>query len=229
MQAGKSLGLKTRSHKPGGHCPRARPPQVAELLQHQPSHRIQKGLLRDPAGPLCQQLEKLRPQRARSWPNHLSSSKCRACSAEGWGRELDLDCLGSNPSSSTYYLCGPGQLALQLWASVSSPGKWNHNTRTSSLGWYKDEMNEQYRNILTSSILTVCMLSHSVVSDSLWTSRTVAPPGSSVHGILQVRIPEWVAIPFSKGSFWPRDWTWVSCIAGGFFTVWATREAQYIY
>ena len=50
-------------------------------------------------------------------------------------------------------------------------------------------------------------------------------PGSSVHGFLQARILEWVAIPFSRGSTWPRDWTWVSCIAGRFFTVWATREA----
>ena len=42
-------------------------------------------------------------------------------------------------------------------------------------------------------------------------------PGSSVHGIFQVRILEWVAISFSKGSSQPRDQTWVSCIAGGFF------------
>ena len=49
-------------------------------------------------------------------------------------------------------------------------------------------------------------------------------PGSSVHGILQARILERVAIPFSRGSSWPRDWPQVSCIAGGFFTIWATRE-----
>ena len=47
-------------------------------------------------------------------------------------------------------------------------------------------------------------------------------PGSSVHGILQARILEWVAIPFSRGSSWPRDWTQVSCIAGRFFTIRAT-------
>ena len=47
-----------------------------------------------------------------------------------------------------------------------------------------------------------------------------------VHGILQARILEWVAIPFSRGSFQPRDCTQVSCIAGGFLTSWATREAQ---
>ena len=50
-------------------------------------------------------------------------------------------------------------------------------------------------------------------------------PGSSVHGILEIRILEWVAIPFSRGSSQPRDQTWVSCIAGRFFTIWATREA----
>ena len=55
-----------------------------------------------------------------------------------------------------------------------------------------------------------------------------SPPGSSVHGILQARILEWVAIPFSRGSSWPRDQTQVCCIAGGFFTVWATRETKSI-
>ena len=50
-------------------------------------------------------------------------------------------------------------------------------------------------------------------------------PGSSVCGILQARILEWVAIPFSRGSSRPTDWTWVSCIVGRFFTIWATREA----
>ena len=52
-----------------------------------------------------------------------------------------------------------------------------------------------------------------------------SPPGSSVHGIFQARILECVAIPFSRGSSWPRDWTQVSCIAGRFFTFWGTREA----
>ena len=48
-----------------------------------------------------------------------------------------------------------------------------------------------------------------------------SPPGSSVHGISQARIPEWVTIFFSRGSSWHRDWasiSCVSCIAGGFFT-----------
>ena len=48
-----------------------------------------------------------------------------------------------------------------------------------------------------------------------------SPPGSSVHGILQARILEWVATLFSRESSWPRNWAWVSCIADRFFTIWA--------
>ena len=55
-----------------------------------------------------------------------------------------------------------------------------------------------------------------------------SPPGSSVHGILQARILEWVAISFSRGSSQPRNRTWVSCISGRWFTDWTMREA-YIY
>ena len=60
--------------------------------------------------------------------------------------------------------------------------------------------------------LVVCVLSCSVV----WVCDPLAYslPGSSVHGILQARILEWGAIPFSRGSSQPRDWTQISCIAG---------------
>ena len=53
--------------------------------------------------------------------------------------------------------------------------------------------------------------------------RDYSPPGSSVHGVLQARLLEWIAISFSSGSSRPSDGSQVSCIAGGFFTVWATR------
>ena len=55
-------------------------------------------------------------------------------------------------------------------------------------------------------------------------SMDYSPPGSPIHGILQVRILEWVAIPFCRGSSWPRDWTQVSHIAGRFFTIWVTVQ-----
>ena len=51
------------------------------------------------------------------------------------------------------------------------------------------------------------------------------PMDSTVHGILQARILEWVTFPFSRGSSQPRNQTRVSCIAGGFFTNWAIGEA----
>ena len=62
------------------------------------------------------------------------------------------------------------------------------------------------------------------MSDSLW-FHGLWPKGSSVHGLLQARILEWVALSFSKGSFRPRDRTRVSHIVGRCFNVWATRES----
>ena len=52
-------------------------------------------------------------------------------------------------------------------------------------------------------------------------------PGSSVHGIFQARVLEWVAISLSRGSSQPRDWTQVFRTAGRRFTLWATREAHF--
>ena len=74
---------------------------------------------------------------------------------------------------------------------------------------------QQYFPEVAQSCLTVCDL--------------MDLPGSSVRGIFQARILEWVAISFSRRSSWPKDWTWVSCIIGRRFTVWATREIQKSY
>ena len=60
---------------------------------------------------------------------------------------------------------------------------------------------------------------------TLCNPRDCSPPGSSVLGVLQARILKWVTIPFSRGSSQPGNQTWVSLIAGRFFTSWATREA----
>ena len=75
------------------------------------------------------------------------------------------------------------------------------------------------------SFLTVIQvsLSHIRLFVTPWTVACQAPLSM---GILQARILEWVAVPSSRGSSQPRDRTQVSLIAGGFFTVWATREAQ---
>ena len=63
----------------------------------------------------------------------------------------------------------------------------------------------------------------------LWDPKDCSLPRSSLQGILQARVLEWVAISFSRGSSWSRDWTHISCIAGRFFTVWATREVPSVF
>ena len=70
----------------------------------------------------------------------------------------------------------------------------------------------------TLSGLPLCVLVTQSCS-TLCDSMDCSPWGSSVHGILQARIMEWVAISFSRGSPWPRDWIQVSGIASRFFTV----------
>ena len=87
-----------------------------------------------------------------------------------------------------------------------------HNSNTDTYIWTYIHLHTSYCLVTSESC--------SVVSDSL------QPMDYTVHGILQVRILEWIAVPFSRGSSQPRDWTQVSHIAGGFFTSWAIREAQ---
>ena len=71
----------------------------------------------------------------------------------------------------------------------------------------KDYETEKMKVLVAQSCLTLC--------DPMDCSL----PGSSVHGILQAGILEWLAIPFSKGSSRPRDRTWVLRIPGRFFTI----------
>ena len=61
---------------------------------------------------------------------------------------------------------------------------------------------------------------------TLWDPRDCDQPGSSVHGISQARILEWVAISFCRGSSQPRDQTQMSYLARRFFTIWAIWEAH---
>ena len=84
-------------------------------------------------------------------------------------------------------------------------------------GWYKNHTNVS--SMRTRSKHFPCVSAQSLQScPTLWDPMDCSPPGSSVYGILQARILEWIAMPSSRGSSWPKDWTWVCCIAGGFFT-----------
>ena len=79
--------------------------------------------------------------------------------------------------------------------------------------------------ILTFSFMALKLESHPTPGfclihkiEALWLVRAQDCKGAFVHEILQARILEWVAIPFSRGSFQPRNRTWISCITGRFFT-----------
>ena len=75
-------------------------------------------------------------------------------------------------------------------------------------------------------ILNLCVcVSSSVMSNYLW-PMDCNPRGSSVHGISQARILEWVAIPFFRVPSQPRDWTCISCIDKWILTIWATKEVH---
>ena len=99
----------------------------------------------------------------------------------------------------------------QIWEFT---GSWHTRCSPSQSGWRLsfDALRESYCRLAARSGPTLC------------NPMDCSPPSSSVYEISQAGILEGVTISFSRGSSWPRDWTWVSCIAGRFFTIWATRD-----
>ena len=94
--------------------------------------------------------------------------------------------------------------------------------------WRNLKKSQAFNDDFHVQVITVLVKVKELVAQlclTLCNSMEYSPPGSSVHGILQARILEWdsITIPFPRGFFQPRDRTWVSCIAGGF---WVTREAS---
>ena len=104
--------------------------------------------------------------------------------------------------------------ALQAFLSITNP--WSSLRLTS------------IESVMPSSHLILChplFLLPPIWCPALYNPIECSLQDSSVHVVLQARMLEWVAIPFSGGSSQPRGWTQVSCIAGRFFAIWATREA----
>ena len=155
---------------------------------------------------------------------------------------LGIFCLTTFPPF--FSRCKSNLLKMRRPLSVTKPISYTNNDRFwLQVTWlwrtkiiYAHSLTPLYHDF-TNLILTLVFQktcperwkdSESVVSQScptLWDPVDCNRPGSSVPRILQARIPEWVAIPFSRRSSQPRDWTQVSRIAGRFFTIWATREA----
>ena len=118
-------------------------------------------------------------------------------------------------------------LARQLCHLSQTKRYLNHHKKTKMKGCNLAENRKQraYSRCPTMVSLQQHHL-HSVVWKSLSGVQLFATPWTVVYGVLQARILEWVAFPFSRGSSQPRDWTQFSHTAGKFFTSWATREAQ---
>ena len=98
----------------------------------------------------------------------------------------------------------------RLWVIMTSQGRFSdyNNESTSLLGAVDKGGGWAWSAV-------VLLVAHRV---RLCDPMDCSPPDSSVHRILQVRVLEWVAIPFSRGSSHFRGQSWVSCITGGFFT-----------
>ena len=86
-----------------------------------------------------------------------------------------------------------------------------------------------YILVLTVVSYNICSIVYNICSIVSGSCNPVdcSPAGSFVYEILQARILEWAAISSSRGSSWPRDWTWVSCIDRQILYHWATREAPF--
>ena len=79
------------------------------------------------------------------------------------------------------------------------------------------EKNQSKEEYIMWHVKSEVLVAH--LCQTLYDAMDCSPPGPSAHGISQARILEWVAIPISRESSWPRVWTPISCIAGRFFTV----------
>ena len=119
------------------------------------------------------------------------------------------------PQISTW----PTSLSPQVFVQMSLP-------EVSPFSNYPTENCNLWYYLSTPDPLEKRKWSLSVVLDSLWPHGLYSLPGSSIHGIFQAGILEWVAISFSRRSSQSRDWTWVSHIVGRRFTIWATREVN---
>ena len=128
------------------------------------------------------------------------------------------------------------QAIFTIWATREAPCQ-KHQLFVSRCSWRRREYYQGYSQWLylrvSSFLFTVLSgeMTSLLLNPYSWTGCLTPSEWSESHSVvsdsfLQARILEWVAFPFSRGSSQPRDRTKVSCIAGWFFTSWATREAQ---
>ena len=121
--------------------------------------------------------------------------------------------MDSSPPGSS--VCRIIQARIWEWVAISF----------SNFEYFRFNRPRAKLRALCKFLLCFTMPSHFSHVQLFATPWTVACQAPLSMGILQVRILEWVPMPFSRGSSQPRDQTQVSCITGRFFTIWATKEA----
>ena len=109
---------------------------------------------------------------------------------------------------------------MQPWHNLSHPLKICEAACIWSLSWHAQV--QLVESIINSTYMCVLVTQS---CPTLYNPMDCSPPSFSVHGMLQVRIMEWIVILFSRRTTQPRDWTLVPCIRGRFFTIWATGKS----
>ena len=158
---------------------------------------------------------------------------------KGWPRAIGHKCLWGHPAGDGIYwgtLSGQSKGNQPVWSPIysmdflyilhlmliqssqSSHEPWNIRDAQRKVTGSADS-NSNWPDSKDSWVSEWVKVTHSCPT-------LCEPMDYTVHGILQARILEWVAFPFSSVTSQPRDQTQVSHIAGGFFTSWATREAM---
>ena len=118
-----------------------------------------------------------------------------------------------------------GTYSLKVSESVSRFSSLQFSSIAQSCLTLCNPMNHSMPGLPVHHQLPEFTQTHVLVFNSLQ-PHGLSPARLLVTGTLQAGILEWVAIPFSKGSSRPRDWTQVSCIAGGFFTIWIMNSGK---
>ena len=192
------VGLCINNRQPGGSCPWVVGAQMATIRPSLDSHRPACSLTSLPLGAWAL-------SRVLLWLLGNTEAEKHLCGGTG-----PLFAFSEPVSAalwrSFWWRETWGLVVLSSWSAVC------HQPDVEVVPWH-------FRAVYDSEVAQLC--------PTLCDPMDCSPPGSSVHGIFQARVPEWVAIFFSRGSSRPRDRTQASWIAGRCFTLWATRDAHY--
>ena len=146
----------------------------------------------------------------RQLPQHMPSAVCRAAQHQ----TLPIHCSQQHVVAGSCPWKTPQVVLLQSTSgeTLSYEQLSSAHPRVNFWRIPKGEFPASSSGVCVCVCVCVCVHTQSLQScPTLWAAMNCSPPGSSVHGILQTRILEWVAMPSSRASSPPRDQTRISC------------------